>query len=141
MDSGSRHSDPGMARRERRCNAQGHHRSDRNQNEFLKGSGTMKKTLLLAVMLMAGAAPALAADKQYVLRIDGITCPFCVATSEKALKKIDGVKSISSNLKAGTITICADDEKAKLTDESLAALFREKGFTYRGMEITGACAA
>lgn len=101
----------------------------------------MKKTLLLAVMLMAGAAPALAADKQYVLRIDGITCPFCVATSEKALKKIDGVKSISSNLKAGTITICADDEKAKLTDESLAALFREKGFTYRGMEITGACAA
>lgn len=101
----------------------------------------MKKTVILAVTLVLTAPRAFAADMQYVLRIDGITCPFCVATSEKALKKIDGVKSVSSNLKAGTITVCADDEKVKFTDDGLAALFRDKGFTYRGMEVTGACLA
>lgn len=101
----------------------------------------MMRTSLLAAALLVSAAPALAADRQYVMRIDGITCPFCVATSEKALKKIDGVKSVASNLKEGTITVCADDEKVTFTDESLAALFKEKGFTYRGMEMTGACPA
>ena len=101
----------------------------------------MKKTTLIAVALFACAAPAAAADMQYVMRIDGITCPFCVATSEKALKKIDGVKSVASNLKDGTITVCADDEKVTFTDESLTALFKEKGFTYRGMEVTGSCPA
>jgi len=101
----------------------------------------MKKTSLLAAALFASAAPAAAADVQYVMRIDGITCPFCVATSEKALRKIDGVKSVASNLKEGTITVCADDEKVKFTDADLVALFKEKGFTYRGMELTGACPA
>jgi mercuric ion binding protein len=101
----------------------------------------MKKALIPGLALALAAAPAFAADMQYVLRIDGITCPFCVATSEKALKKIDGVKSVSSNLKAGTITVCADDEKVKSTDDQLAALFKEKGFTYRSMEVTGACPA
>lgn len=101
----------------------------------------MIKTSLLAAVFLASAGPAFAADTQYVLRIDGITCPFCVAASEKALKKIDGVKSVASNLKDGTITVCADDEKVKFTDADLAALFKEKGFTYRGMEATGACPA
>jgi len=101
----------------------------------------MKKTSLLAAALFASAAPAAAADVQYVMRIDGITCPFCFAASEQALKKIDGVKSVASNLKEGTITVCANDEKVKFTDADLAALFKEKGFTYRGMEVTGACPA
>ena len=101
----------------------------------------MMRTSLLAAAFLISASPAFAADVQYVMRIDGITCPFCVATSEKALKKIDGVKSVASNLKEGTITVCADDEKVTFTDESLAALFKEKGFTYRGMETTGACLA
>lgn len=91
------------------------------------------------VALLLPAAPALAKDAQYVLRIDGITCPFCVATSEKALKKLEGVKAVTSDLKLGTITVCADDSKADLSDARLTRLFRDKGFTYRGQEKGGAC--
>lgn len=84
-------------------------------------------------------AKAAGKDVQYTLRVDGITCPFCVATSEKALKKIDGVKGVSSDLKGGTITVCADAEKVAFTDEQLSKLFLGKGFTYKGMETAAQC--
>lgn len=99
---------------------------------------TGKRFLIIAAAVLT-AAPALAKDVQYLLRIDGITCPFCVATSEKALKKIDGVKAVKSSLKDGTITVCADDGKVTFTDAQLTEIFKKKGFTYRSMEITGAC--
>ena len=100
----------------------------------------MKKPILFA-LLIATATPAIAKDVRYVMHISGITCPFCVATSESALKRIRGVKSVSSNLKDGTITVCADDARAKFTDAELAKLFKDKGFTYRGTQLTGACGA
>ena len=99
----------------------------------------VKKHLATIIVLLLTATPAFARDVQLVLRIDGITCPFCVAASEKDLRKIDGVKGVSSSLKDGTITICVDDEKVRFTDRQLTKLFREKGFTYRGMKKGGAC--
>lgn len=101
----------------------------------------MRKFVVPLALAMLAASPAAAKDVQYVLHIDGITCPFCVATSETALRDMDGVKSVSSNLKDGTIVVCADDEKVAFTDPQLTELFKEKGFTYRGMEETGACGA
>ena len=98
--------------------------------------------LALTILAMTlPATPAMAQPAQYVLRIDGITCPFCVATSESALKKLKGVSAVSSDLEAGTITLCADDTKADISDATLAKLFRGKGFTYRGKEKRGACPA
>lgn len=99
----------------------------------------MKSPILIGAFLAAIATPAFAEDVQYTLRIDGITCPFCVATSEKALKNIDGVRGVTSDLKAGTITVCADAAKVAFTDTQLTALFKEKGFAYRGMEKAGQC--
>ncbi len=94
----------------------------------------MKKIILTLGFLVMGTAPAFADNVQYTLRIDGISCPFCVATSEKALKEIEGVNDVKSDLKEGTITVCADAEKVAFTDEQLTELFKQKGFTYRGME-------
>lgn len=99
----------------------------------------MKKLILATGLLLMSMAPAMAADIQYTIRIDGITCPFCVATSEKALNKIEGVNDVRSDLKEGTITVCADDEKISFTDEQLTELFLEKGFTYRSMETAEQC--
>jgi copper chaperone CopZ len=99
------------------------------------------KRLLLAtgiVLLVEGAGNAMAADVQYNMRIDGITCPFCVATSAKALKKIEGVKKVSSDFEKGIIKVCAD-EKTTFTNEQLTKLFLEKGFTYRSMEKQEQC--
>ncbi len=99
----------------------------------------MKKLLVVFALVTVTASPAVAKNVRYVMHIDGITCPFCVATSESALRRIQGVKSVSSSLKNGTITVCADDARARLTDAGLAKLFRDKGFTYRGMQVAGTC--
>lgn len=103
----------------------------------------MKRTALLlaAISSALAASPALAKDTQYVLHVDGMTCPFCVATSKKALKEMAGVKAVSTDLDRGTITLCADNEKARLDDKALAEMFRKRGFTYRGKRSAGACPA
>ena len=98
----------------------------------------MKRTILSLVLLMVTGASALAEDVQYDIRVDGITCPFCVATSERALKKIDGVHAVGSNLETGTIFVCADD-RVEFTDTQLQRLFLDKGFTYRSFEQAIGC--
>lgn len=97
------------------------------------------KRLFILFAAIATATPAVAGDVRYVMHIDGITCPFCVATSESALRHVQGVKSVSSSLKDGTITVCADDLKARFSDGGLRKMFRDRGFTYRGMQVAGAC--
>ncbi len=98
----------------------------------------MKRTILLLVALVVTGTAVLADEVQYDIRVDGITCPFCVATSERALKKIDGVHAVGSNLETGTIFVCADSQVA-LTDAQLKQLFRDKGFTYRSFGKTSGC--
>ncbi len=96
------------------------------------------KRLLLVGLSIFFVGNALAKDVQYNLRVDGITCPFCVATSAKALKKIDGVKEVGSDLEEGIIKVCAD-ESVTFSDEQLSQLFIEKGFTYKSMETQAIC--
>lgn len=97
----------------------------------------LRLLLFTSVFALAGAA-AQAADVQYDLRVDGMTCPFCVATSEKALRKLDGVKRISTDLDAGIIRVCTD-EAVVFTDDQLTKLFLDKGFTYRSMTKRDGC--
>ncbi len=97
----------------------------------------MKASILfLFIFVLAGAA--LADDVQYDIRVDGITCPFCVATSERALMNIEGVHAVGSNLDTGTIFVCADSE-VSFTDAQLKQLFLDKGFTYRSFEKSTGC--
>lgn len=111
----------------------------------------MIKALLITIALVvtsiaanitatAAQAPqaAEATDIQYDLRVDGITCPFCVAKSETALKAIDGVKHVWADLKAGIISVCTASTVV-FTDQQLTALFLEKGFTYKGMTKSDSC--
>ncbi len=98
----------------------------------------MRRKILFLVALVVTGTAVLADEVQYDIRVDGITCPFCVATSERALKKIEGVHAVGSNLETGTIFVCADSQVA-LTDAQLKQLFRDKGFTYRSFEKTSEC--
>lgn len=75
---------------------------------------------------------------QYDLKVDGMTCPFCLASSESALKKIDGVEYISSNLETGTISVCGPDSLA-FDELELDKLFTKKGFTYRHLSKSASC--
>lgn len=98
----------------------------------------MRKLIIGAASTIFMAASALAGDIQYDLKLEGITCPFCVATSERALRKIDGVRQVSGDLETGIIRVCAD-ESVKFTDAQLTKVFLKKGFTYKGMEIHANC--
>lgn len=95
------------------------------------------------LLILIGAALALVSahaeeQAQYDLRIDGITCPFCVATSEQALREIDGIELISSNLETGIISVCGASSLS-LDETQLTKLFRNKGFTYRGLTQANVC--
>ncbi len=98
----------------------------------------MKRTIFFLVAFVVTGTAAVADDVQYDIRVDGITCPFCVATSERALKKIEGVHAVGSNLETGTIFVCADSRVA-LTDVQLKQLFLDKGFTYRSFTKASGC--
>lgn len=98
----------------------------------------MKRTIPFLISFMVTSTAALGDEVQYDIRVDGITCPFCVATSERALKKIEGVHLVGSDLETGTIFVCADSQVA-LSDAQLKQLFRDKGFTYRSFEKTSGC--
>lgn len=98
----------------------------------------MLKVVLISAGIWLAAGAAHTGDVQYDLRVDGMTCPFCVATSEKALRKIDGVKAVSTNLDEGVISVCAD-ESVELTDEQLREMFLDKGFSYKGMTKQDGC--
>ena len=98
----------------------------------------MKTFSILSFILLISTA-ALAEDQvQYDIRIDGMTCPFCVASSEKALKKIDGINTIRTNIETGTMTVCAEPSVI-LTDDQLEQLFLKKGFTYRSLTQSNHC--
>ena len=98
----------------------------------------MKHIILFLVAFVIIGTAALADEVQYEIRVDGITCPFCVATSERALMKIEGVHAVGSDLETGTIFVCAESRVA-FTDAQLKQLFRDKGFTYRSFEKTSRC--
>ncbi len=100
----------------------------------------MRRLLIGALTTLFVAAPAIAGDIQYDLKLEGITCPFCVATSERALRRIDGVKQVSGDLESGILRVCAADS-VKFEDEQLTKIFLKKGFTYKGMEVHENCDA
>jgi mercuric ion binding protein len=93
---------------------------------------------ILTLVIIAFSVPITAADTTTAIRVDGMTCPFCVATSEKALQKIAGVKSVVTNLDEGLIEVCATDQ-SKLDDETLKKLFLDKGFTFVSSQVTVGC--
>lgn len=97
------------------------------------------KKLLLAWALTAGfAANALAADTQYNLRVDGMTCSLCAMKVSHALKKIDGVDSVDVDVDNGLVKTCVK-EGVTLNDKQISDVLLAKGYTYRGMEKHGRC--
>ncbi len=105
----------------------------------LHGTGQPARTpLTFATNLLAITSAEAAGSTVYNMRVDGMTCPFCVKTSEKALKAIPGVKSVSTNLKKGVITVCASPS-AGITAARMKSLFANKGFTFRSMKSGRAC--
>jgi mercuric ion binding protein len=65
-----------------------------------------------------------------VIQVDGLSCPFCTYGLEKQLKKVDGVKSVSINMKAGKTTVFLKPD-ANVDDKALRNAVKKAGFTAR----------
>ena len=98
----------------------------------------MLKQISLFVIVGFSIGTANADHRQYDMRVDGLTCPFCVATSSKALKRIEGVYEVTADLETAIISVCAASE-TDLGDDRMTELFRSKGYTYRSQTVSEGC--
>jgi len=91
---------------------------------------------ILAVALAASVLPpaAQAAGVRYVMRVDGLACPYCAYGVEKKLKAIEGVERVDVDLDKGLVVVDAR-EGVVLTDEQMRKLMKDAGFTFRGMRV------
>lgn len=97
----------------------------------------LKQISLLAIAGLT-MSTANADHRQYDMRVDGLTCPFCIATSSKALKRIEGVYEVAADLNTGIVSVCAESG-SELDDARMKRLFRSKGFTYRSQTVAEGC--
>ncbi len=92
--------------------------------------------VLLVIAMATTVAWAQSAKPVYTLRVDGLACPFCAYGVEKQLRAVDGVQTVETDIKTGTVTI---DMRAGATlDEATARKAVEAaGFTFRGLNPIG----
>ncbi len=93
----------------------------------------MRKHYLLLSLLLLWSSSLLAAGTRYIMRVDGLACPYCAYGIEKKLKKIEGVEKIDVDLDKGLVTVDAA-QGVKLTEPQMIKLFKDAGFTYRSMQ-------
>lgn len=88
-------------------------------------------TIVLGLTLMA--AGVLAAPPTYRLYVDGLSCPFCTYGIEKKLGELDGVQSLETNIKDGTVTVTMKDG-ALLSEAAAKQAVKAAGFSLRRLE-------
>jgi len=94
----------------------------------------MKKQVLLILFGLSLMQAVVAANTQYVMRVDGLACPYCAYGIEKKLKVIEGVKKIHVDLDKGLVT-AEVSEGTTLGEEQMQQLFKDAGFTFRSMQV------
>ena len=95
----------------------------------------MKKQTLFCLAGLLSMQTAFAAGIQYLMRVDGMACPFCAYGIEKKLHAIEGVEQVDVNLEQSLVTVNVD-EGTRLNEEQMKELFKDAGFTYRSMKET-----
>ncbi len=87
-------------------------------------------------LLVAGfalfAVPGMTAE--YLLRVDGLGCPFCAYGIEKRLRSLDGVKDIEFDIAKGEV-ILTTEKGGTLNREQIRAKVEEAGFTLRALSV------
>lgn len=93
----------------------------------------MKKTIVIALLMLAWQLPVFAAASQYQIRVDGLTCPFCAYGIEKQLSSIEGVVSTQVNVKQGMVIVTMADGTT-LNEEIARDKINKAGFSLRSMQ-------
>lgn len=73
--------------------------------------------------------------KMAMVRVDGLSCPFCAYGLEKKLKAIEGVGEVKIDLKAGIAHLWPKEE-SWIAMEAVKKAVKEGGFTPRAIMLT-----
>lgn len=92
----------------------------------------MKKLFLIAIFILFYRTSIAEGGTVYTIRVDGMACPYCAYGVEKSFKQIKGVKEITFDLDNGLVIVSVE-ERIELTHRQMELLFKNAGFTYRGM--------
>ncbi len=87
---------------------------------------------LLVATFALFAVPGTTAE--YLLRVDGLGCPFCAYGIEKRLRTLDGVKNIEFDIAKGQV-ILTSVPRVTLSRERIEAKVREAGFTLHSLSV------
>ncbi len=102
--------------------------------------------LTLPGMLLAQAAPdgargaavdTILPGATAVLRVDGMSCPFCAHGLEKRLREIATIDTLVIRVSDGLVYVRASAGKT-VTDDQLRAAVKRAGFTLREIRRPGA---
>lgn len=88
---------------------------------------------VIAIGLMLGMAPAVAAPQTYKLHVDGLSCPFCAYGIEKKLGAVKGVQRIEVDIASGAVAVTMA-EGATLDEAAAKKAVKEAGFSLRKFE-------
>ncbi len=67
--------------------------------------------------------------------VNGMACPFCAFGVEKRLKTVEGVTSVTVDIKTGTATVAAATD-ASIRFQDVPQAVKDAGFTAGDMKIT-----
>ncbi len=90
-----------------------------------------------AVLLLALSVATPASASDFILRVDGLACPFCAYGVEKKLLAVPGIASIDVLLNQGQIVLTFSRE-AELDVAALDSAVEKAGFTLRGLLVRDA---
>lgn len=71
--------------------------------------------MLLLVAMVAVSAPALAdpaADRTSVFRVEGMTCGLCAKAIDKALREVEGVRSVQVDREREEVAVVVEGDLA-----------------------------
>lgn len=94
---------------------------------------TIWQRIVITLALALFASSALAAQAAWLLRVDGLSCPFCAYGIEKKLGAVKGVQRVEVDIASGTVTVTMA-EGAALDEASAKKAVRDAGFSVRGLE-------
>ncbi len=96
----------------------------------------LRSGLLAAVLVTLFWATAIRAEEAmpaYRVQVDGLACPFCAYGIEKRLSAVEGVQSVETDIRSGTVTVTMAPGSTLHEDAARRAV-EAAGFTMRGFK-------
>ena len=84
--------------------------------------------LMIFLLLVASHHNVWAQEKQLILRVDGLACPFCAFGLEKKISKMKGFVSYDANLEVGEVYVALKNEP-NIDTSFISKAVKESGFT------------